>query len=119
MYFKVLNAYKESNVIMISGCYSPQEDEKELLEVLRETLERVNKTVDGGVQCDRFVSNSKTILFKSIPIDTLYTVLQLHNDCFNLKMKVVMGKNMKTNSLKDEVYKYFNVHSFKGGNRND
>ena len=104
---------------MVSGCYSPQEDEREILELLRQALETVNKTVDGRVQCNRFVSNDKTILFKSIPIDTLSTVLHLHNDAFCLNMKVVMGKNMQTNSLKDDINQYFNVHPFRGGSQND
>lgn len=115
MQFKVINAHKDKGVLLLSGCYSPEENEKEILEILRQTLERVNRTVDGGVQCDRFVANDKTILFKSIPIDTLYAVLQLHNNSFDLNMRVVMGRNMQTSKLKDEIEHYFKVHTFKGG----
>lgn len=112
MKFKVLNAYKKNGVLLITGCYSPEPDEKELLELMRQTLEEVNKTVDGRLQCDRFVANDKTILFKSIPIETVYAVLQLHNNSFDLHMKVVMGRNMRGHSLKPEVEQYFAVHRF-------
>lgn len=112
MKFKVLNAHKKNGVLFITGIYSPEEDEKELLELMRQTLEEVNKTVDCRLQCDRFVANDKTILFKSIPIKTVYIVLQLHNNSFDLHMRIVMGKNMKNNSLKPEVEQYFAVHKF-------
>lgn len=112
MKFKVLNAHKKDNVLLVTGCYSPEQNEKELLEELRQTLEEVNRTVNGQVQCDRFVSNDKTILFKSVPIETLYAVLQLHNDSFGLHMRVVMGRNMQSNRLRAEIEQYFTVHKF-------
>lgn len=112
MKFKVLNAHKKNGVLLITGIYSPEEDEKELLELMRQTLEEVNRTVNGRLQCDRFVANDKTILFKSIPIETVYAVLQLHNNSFDLHMRVVMGRNMKNNSLRPEVEQYFAVHKF-------
>lgn len=110
MKFKVLNAHKDKGVLLVSGVYTPEKGEEEVLSVLRDTLAEVNKTVDGTVQCDRFVSNDKTILFKSIPIDTAFSVLHLQNDSFNLHLKVVMGKNMQSNSLKPEIEQYFRVH---------
>lgn len=112
MKFKVLNAHKKDGALLVTGCYSPEPDEKEFLEILRQTLEEVNKTVDGRVQCNRFVANDKTILFKSIPIETLYAVLQLHNNSFDLHMRVVIGRNMQSNSLRPEVEQYFKIHPF-------
>lgn len=112
MKFKVLNAHKNDGALLVTGCYSPEPEEKELLEELRQTLEEVNKTVNGHVQCDRFVANDKTILFKSIPIETVYAVLQLHNNSFNLHMRVVMGRNMRSSRLRQEVEQYFNAHPF-------
>ena len=112
MKFKVLNAYKKGDVLLVTGIYSPEPDEKELLELMRQTLEEVNRTIDGRLQCNRFVANDKTILFKSIPIETVYAVLQLHNNSFDLHMRVVMGRNMRGHSLKPEVEQYFAVHKF-------
>lgn len=110
MKFKVLNAHKDNGVLFLSGCYVPENGEQETLSVLRQALDEVNRTVDGTVQCDRFVSNDKTILFKSLPIDTLYSVLHLHNDSFGLHLKIVLGMNMQSNSLKLEVEQYFKNH---------
>lgn len=112
MKFKVLNAHKKNQILLVTGCYSPEEGEKELLEELRKVLMEVNKTVDNAVLCDRVVSNDKTILFKSIPIDTLYTVLQLHNNSFDLHLRVVMGKNMQGNRFKEDIKRYFLSHTF-------
>lgn len=112
MKFKVLNAHKKNGVLLVTGCYSPEEDEKELLEVLRQTLEKVNRTVDGRVLCDRFIANDKTILFKLIPIERVYAVLQLHNNSFNLHMRVVMSRNMQDNNLRPEVEQFFKTHKF-------
>ena len=112
MKFKVLNAHKEKGVLFITGCYSPNPDEKELLELFRQTLIEVNKTVDGNLMCDRFVANNNTILFKSIPIETVYAVLQLHNNSFNLNMRVVFGRNMQTHSLRPEIEQFFTAHKF-------
>lgn len=112
MKFKILNAHRSNNNLLISGCYVAENGEKELLEELRQVLEEVNKTVNDGVLCDRFVSNDKTILIKSVPIETVYAVLQLQNNAFNLHMHIVMGRNMQNNRLRPEIEQFFTVHKF-------
>lgn len=112
MKFKVLNAYKdESNKIFITGCYVPINDnEKKLLSYLKIVLNEVNVDDGGNVICDRFVSNDRTILFKSVPIETIYSILLLHNNSFNLDLHIALGRNMQNNPLKTKVSKYFSEH---------
>lgn len=110
MKFRVLNAHKNSGVLLVTGCYVPEDGEKETLDVLCQTLAEVNQTVDGKIQCDRFVANDKTILFKSIPIESVYGVLKIQNDSFGLHLSVSMGKNMESSSLKPEIEQYFREH---------
>ena len=113
MKFKVINAHKINGVLFITGSYSPSnEDEKEFLEVMRQALEEVNRTVDGEVMCKRLVANDKTILFKSVPIEKVYSVLQLHNNAFDLHIHIVLGKNMRGHSLLPEVWEFFLTHEF-------
>lgn len=111
MKFKVLNAHENNDTILISGCYVPEtDDEKEVLEEIRVALLELNKNVNGEVMCDRYVSNDKTTLFKSVPIDTLYAVLKLQNDAFQLNMHVIFGKNMRSNHLTGRINEYFLIH---------
>lgn len=112
MKFKVLNAHEVNKEIYISGCYVAEPGEEQDLNTIRELLEEVNKDINGNLQCDRYVSNSKTVLFKSVPIDTVFSVLKLQNDAFELHMKIVLGKNMHGNKLTPEVQKYFMIHQF-------
>lgn len=126
MKFKVLNAHKDKGVLLVSGCFVPEkggkcyvmgednkmhyEDEKDVLSQITTVLEEQSTRADGSLMSLNFVSNSHTILMKSVPIDTAFSMLHLQNDSFNLHLKVVMGKNMQSNSLKPEIEQYFRVH---------
>lgn len=111
MKIKILNALVDSKNLFVSGCYVPENaDEKEMLELLREVLKEENKTVDGEIMCKRFVANDKTILFKSITIDTLYSLLYLHKNAFQLHFHIVMGKRMENSRLKKDIEQYFVEH---------
>lgn len=120
MRFKVLNAYEKENVTFLSGIYCPDnEAEREDLEVLREVLEEVNINDEGVPLTDRFVSNDKTMLIKSVPIDVVYSLLYLQNSSFNLNIKVVFGRNMKGNHLKNSIADYFRGKNLLGGANNE
>lgn len=111
MKFKVLNARREKNVTLVTGCYVAEDkEETKTLMVLRDALEEVNMSGGGGMLCDRFVSNSNTILFKSVPIDALYSVLVMHVESFEIKLKVVMGRNMHGKKIAAEIEEYFKIH---------
>ena len=115
MKFKILNAHKSNGTLFITGCYIPKKSEAKLLDYLRITLDEVNVTMDGNVWCKRLVSNDKTILFKSISIETVYSVLLLQNKSFNLHLVIELGKNMQNNPFKQEVEQYFLEHKLQQG----
>ena len=109
MKFKVLNTYKNvEGTLLVSGCYIPEDDNEKILIIeLKEALDEVSTIVSSN----SFTTNDKTILFKSVPLENLFLVLQLHNSAFPLHLRVVFGKNMKTNHCKEEVEHYFSTHS--------
>lgn len=120
MRFKILNAYDRDNVTWLSGIYCPDnEAEREDLELLREVLKEVNINNDGVLLTDRFVSNDKTMLIKSVPMDVVYTLLYLQNSSFNLNIKVVFGRNMQGKALKNSIADYFRGKGLLGGADNE
>ena len=109
MYFKILNAREKNDVLLVSGCFFPENVEDR--EILAEYIIAFDK-LSEVCGSDYLSTNTKTIIFKSVPINTLYDVLKFQNTALSLNLKLVFSSNMKDNIYCKQINDFFSRKGF-------
>lgn len=100
MIFKIVNGYEKENSFLVTGRLVPtSEDEVEGLAVMVETFQEI-QTFNG-----KFASNEKTLLFKSVEVSLLKSMLDYLSRELEIDFKYQIAKNFVGD--KEKLKKYF------------